>query len=381
MRIYLDNAASTPLLEETAEFYSQQIRKLFGNPHADTDYSHECRKAIEKADRQLKAAVNAPKDVRVIWTSGGTECNNLILQGLDWQQGDEVITTDIEHPAINNPLKLIEERGVTIHTLKIDETGNYKIEDLKNLLNEKTKLVSIISLHNELGVINDLFAVREVLNEKGSKALFHTDNVQGFGKRRIDWQKCGLDFMSTAGHKFHAPNSCGALICNPKIELKPLLLGGGQQQNLRSGTQDPAVISAYGYATELNDRLKDEKITDIQKLNKVCREGLLSLTNRQGKPVEIVFHSREENSPYILLFSIKGYEGAVIMRFLSTMGTYIGVGSACSAESKEPNKTLTKMGVPRDVAFGALRVSFGWQTTEDEVKEFLNQLQGVLKDY
>jgi cysteine desulfurase len=381
MSIYLDNAASTPLLEETAEFYTAQLKALFGNPHADTAYSHECRTAIAKAERQVKDSVKAPKETKVIWTSGGTECNNLLLQGLDWQAGDEVITSDIEHPAIVNPLKLAEAQGVIIHTLKIDSTGNINLDDLRNRLNPKTKLVSIISLHNELGVINDLQAIRTVLNEQKSKALFHTDNVQGFGKIHLNWQACGLDFMSTAGHKFHAPNSCGALICNPSIKLRPLLYGGGQQEGLRSGTQDPAVISAYGFATELNNRQKDEQLINITKLNQLCRKGLTTLTNNKNKKIDIIYHSQEHNSPYILMFSIKGYEGAVIMRFLSTMGTYIGVGSACSAESKEPNKTLAKMGVPRDIAFGALRVSFGWQTSEKEVLEFLRQLQKVIVEY
>ena len=378
--IYLDNAASTPLLAETAEFYSRQIRELFGNPHADHAYSHKCRQAIQKAERQILAAVKVP-DAKVLWTSGGTECINTVINGIGLEEGDEVITSEIEHPATYRPLEVLEKQGVKVQKISVNSEGRLNVSEIENLLSEKTKLITLISVHNELGSYTDLEAVGQILNDSNSKALFHTDNVQGFGKTRINWQKCRLDYMSTAGHKFHAPNSCGALIMAKKSPLKPFILGGGQQNGLRSGTQDPAVISGYGFAAEFNDLHKDEKLPFIQKLNSLCREGLTSLSDKNGSPVEVHFHSRENNSPYMLLFSIKGFEGAVIMRFLSSMETYVGVGSACSADSKEPNKTLTAMGVPRDLAFGAIRVSFGWQNSEDDVKVFLSQLQEVIKDY
>lgn len=378
--IYLDNAASTPLLSETADFYSKQIRELFGNPHADHAYSHKCRQAIQKAERQILKAVKVP-DAKVLWTSGGTECINTVINGIGLNEGDEVITSDIEHPATLRPLEILERKGVKVHKISVNSDGQLNVAEIENLLSAKTKLVTLISVHNELGSYTDLETVGKILNASNSKALFHTDNVQGFGKTRIDWQKCRLDFMSTAGHKFHAPNSCGALIMAKKSVLKPFILGGGQQNGLRSGTQDPAVIAGYGFAAEFNDLHKDEKLPYIQSLNTLCREGLTSLKDKKGNPLEVHFHSREKNSPYMLLFSIKGFEGAIIMRFLSSMDTFVGVGSACSADSKEPNKTLTAMGVPRDLAFGAIRVSFGWQNTEDDVKVFLDQLQEVIKDY
>ena len=379
--IYLDNAASTPLLDETADFYSAQIRQLFGNPHADHEYSHGCRKAIQKAERQVLASVKAPSDVKIVWTSGGTECNNIALRGLDWQDGDEVITSQFEHPAILQPLEEVKKFGVVIHLLKIDKEGKIDLEELRSLVNEKTRLVTLTALQNELGVLTDLEGVRQVLDECKSKALLHTDNVQGFGKRRLSWAKCKFDLMSTAGHKFHGPNSSGALLVNPKVKLKPLIFGASQQNGLRPGTQDPAAIAAYGFAAELNDKKKDEMIGQIQSLNTFCRDGLAKLLDRRGKALDITYFSADDNSPYILSFAIKGFPGAIIMRFLSSMGTFVGVGSACSSQSKEPSKTLTAMGVRKELAFGALRVSFGWQNTEAEVQVFLEQLQQVLKDY
>ena len=378
--IYLDNAASTPLLEETAEFYSQQIRNLFGNPHADHAYSHKCRQAIQKATRQIQTAVKVP-DAKILWTSGGTECINTVINGIGLVAGDEVITSEIEHPATLRPLEKLAKEGVIVHKISVNSKGFLNVDEIENLLSDNTKLVTLISLHNELGSFTDLEKVGAILKQADSKALFHTDNVQGFGKTRINWKKCRLDFMSTAGHKFHAPNSCGCLIMGKNTELEPFILGGGQQNGLRSGTQDPAAISAYGFAAELNDKNKDDKLALIQNLNTLCREGLQTLVDKKGNPLEIHFHSAEDNSPYMLLFSIKGFEGAIIMRFLSSMGTYIGVGSACSADSKEPNKTLTAMGVPKDIAFGAIRASFGWQSKESDVQTFLEQLQSVIKDY
>lgn len=378
--IYLDNAASTPLLEETAEFYSKQIRELFGNPHADHAYSHKCRQAIQKATRQIQTAVKVP-DAKILWTSGGTECINTVINGIGLCEGDEVITSEIEHPATLKPLEKLSKSGVTVHKISVNSRGALNVDEVEKYLSPKTKLVTLISLHNELGSITDLEKVGKMLKSSGSNALFHTDNVQGFGKIRINWKKCRLNFMSTAGHKFHAPNSCGCLIMDKTSNLQAFILGGGQQEGLRSGTQDPAVISAYGFAAEYNDRHKDEKLPYIQKLNSLCREGLKTLTDKNGRPLEIHFHSAEENSPYMLLFSIKGFEGAVIMRFLSSIDTYVGVGSACSADSKEPNKTLSAMGVPKDIAFGAIRASFGWQSQESDVEIFLEQLQKVIKDY
>ncbi|MCM8533034.1 MAG: cysteine desulfurase [Lentisphaeraceae bacterium] len=381
MSIYLENAASTPLLPEVLEFYTQQMAKFYGNPHADNDYSRDCRKAITKAEQQVKAAINAPKDTNILWTSGGTECINTVLFGIDWQEGDEVISTSLEHPATMNPLKKLSEQGVKVHSLSVDKTGRFSLEELRELLNRNTKLVSIMSLQNEIGVINDLLGVRKVLDDEKSSAYFHTDNVQGFGKLKLDWQKCKFDFMSTSGHKFHAPNSCGALIYNSKIKLKPLMLGGGQQDGQRPGTQDPAAISGYGFTAELNSKLKESKALEVRELNQECREGLVQLTDGRGKPLQVIFHSDEECSPYILSFSIKGYQGAIIMRFLSSMGIHVGVGSACSADSKLPNKSLTAMGVPKDTAFGALRISFGWLNTLDEIETLLKKLQEVIKSY
>ena len=381
MSIYLENAASTPLLEETLTFYREQIAKYFGNPHADNDFSRDCRKVISKAEKQIRSAVNASKDVKIIWTSGGTECINSVFFGLNWQEGDEIIISSLEHPATNNPIKELEKLGVKVLKLPVDKNGRFSLDDFKACLSAKTKLVSIMSIQNEIGVINDLHGIRQTLDDAGSKALFHTDNVQGFGKLKLDWQKCKFDFMSTAGHKFHAPNSCGALLMNSKINLKPLLFGGGQQNGQRPGTQDAAVISGYGFAAEFNSLHKDTKLAEVQSLNELCRSGLQNLTDKNGKNLEIIFHSDKDCTPYILTFSIKGYQGAIIMRFLSSMGVFVGVGSACSAETKEPNKTLTAMGLNNDLAFGAIRVSFGWQNTPDEIKVFLEKIQEVIKSY
>jgi cysteine desulfurase len=381
MSIYLENAASTPLLTETADFYSQKIKELFANPHADNDFSRSCRKAISKAESQLKQSINAEKSVDIIWTSGGTECINTVFFGLDWQIGDEVIVTSLEHPATLNPLLELSKQGVVLRKLTVDQNGRFSLKELASLLNEKTRLVSIMSIQNEIGVINDLEGVRQTLDECKSKALFHTDNVQGFGKLKLDWQKCRFDFMSTAGHKFHAPNSCGALFINKNIKLKPLLFGGGQQQGQRPGTQDAAVIAAYGYAAEINQEQKEDKAKIVADLNSQCRLGLSKLLDVKKKAVEVIFHSDALCTPYILTFSLKGYQGAVIMRFLSSMGVYVGVGSACSAETKAPNKTLSAMGVNKDIAFGAIRVSFGWQNTPEEISIFLDKLQEVIKSY
>lgn len=380
--IYLDNAASTPILPEVLEFYKQAIEDDFANPHADHALSHACQKKINKARVQVLKALSAPlPETEVLWNSGGTEANNTALLCSDLKAGDEVITSSFEHPSLINVANVLEERGVKVHHLSIDPKGQISLEELESLINERTKMIALTALQNELGVITDLKAVSKLIKEKYPKLWLHVDNVQGFGKLVHNWKRLQITSMSLAGHKFHGPNSCGALVYHKDFKLKPLLFGGGQQGGLRSGTQDAAVISAFGLAAELNAERKKKETMKIGELNQLCREGLASLKSQDGSAVEIEFFSAEENSPYILMFALKGYEGAIVMRSLSMKEVYVGVGSACSAETKEPNKTLMAMGADTKTAFSALRVSFGWQNTQEDVKGFLEALQHVILAY
>lgn len=380
--IYLDNAASTPLLPEVLEFYKGAIEEDFANPHADHALSHSCQQKLMKARVQVLKSLSAPlPDTEVLWISGGTEANNTALLYTGLKTGDEVISSTFEHPSMINPLKVLEARGVKVHLLPIDEEGQIRLDQLESLMNDKTKMIALTSLQNELGSITDIKFVSKLIKDKYPTVLFHVDNVQGFGKLTLNWKRLQISSMSLAGHKFHGPNSCGALVYRKDFKFKPLLVGGGQQGGLRSGTVDAAVVSAFGMAAELNAERKKSEAQKIETLNELCREGLAKLVNKGGSAIDCQFFSMKQNSPYILMFALKGYEGSVLMRFLSTAGVYIGVGSACSAEVKAPNKTLLSMGADTKTAFAALRVSFAWQNTEADVKGFLAELQKVLSNY
>ena len=380
--IYLDNAASTPILPEVLEFYKQAIEDDFANPHADHALSHFCQKKLSKARVQVLKALSAPlPETEVLWTSGGTEANNTALLCCDLQAGDEIITSSFEHPSLINVANVLIERGVKVHHLSIDEKGQISLEDLELLINEKTKMIALTALQNELGVITDLKAVSKLIKEKYPKLWLHVDNVQGFGKLVHNWKRLQITSMSLAGHKFHGPNSCGALVYDKKFQFKPLFHGGGQQGGLRSGTVDAAVVSAFGLAAEINAERKKKETSRIAELNAEIRSGLQTLKNADASDVNVQFFSTEENSPYILMFALEGYEGAIVMRSLSMEEVYVGVGSACSAETKEPNKTLVAMGADTKTAFSAIRVSFGWQNTQEDVKGFLEKLQQVLLKY
>lgn len=380
--IYLDNAASTPLLPEVLEFYKGAIEEDFANPHADHALSHSCQQKLNKARVQVLKSLSAPlPETEVLWTSGGTEANNTALLCSALKAGDEVISSTFEHPSMINPLKVLEGRGVKVHLLPIDEEGQIRLDQLESLMNEKTRMVALTALQNELGSITDIKFVSKLIKDKYPKVLLHVDNVQGFGKLTLNWKRLQISSMSLAGHKFHGPNSCGALVYRKGFKFEALLVGGGQQGALRSGTVDAAAVSAFGLAAELNAERKKSEAKKIEALNELCREGLVKLLNKDGSAIDCQFFSMKQNSPYILMFALKGYEGSVLMRFLSTAGVYIGVGSACSAEVKEPNRTLLAMGADRQTAFAALRVSFAWQNTAEDVKAFLAELQKVLSNY
>ena len=377
--IYLDNAASTPLLANVKEFYFDAIDRYYANPHAGHALSHECLRLRDKARAQILKAANADSnDYTVIFTSGGTESNNLALLGTELEEGDEIITCEAEHPSILNVIKEIEKKNVRVHYLPLNSTGAPNLTNLESLITNQTKLIAFTLLHNETGGLLDIEQLSNITY--GSSIHVHIDAVQGFGKREIDMDDWGVSSLSFAGHKFHGPNSSGALIVHNKHLPRPRVFGGGQQDGLRSGTLDAAAVAALGFTAQHNAKEKLKETKKIQRLNSLCREKLLTLKDKQQNcPVNII--SCESASPYILLANFKNMQGAILMRALSNKKVIVGTGSACSADSKQISPALKSLGLNDQNGFGVLRISFAWQNTENEVIKFIEELQAIILDY
>ena len=377
--IYLDNAASTPLLPEIKQFYFDAIERYYANPHAGHALSRECLRLADKGRGQILQASKADKnDYTVIFTSGGTEANNLALLGSEFKEGDELITCEAEHPSILNVFKEIEKQPVKVHYIPLDHTGAPDLDILEKTINSKTRLISLTLLHNETGGLLDIDRLSELTY--GSGIHVHIDAVQGFGKTPLDIDDWGISSLSFAGHKFHGPNSSGALIVHKKHLPKARIFGGGQQDGLRSGTLDAAAVAALGFSAQFNAKEKTKQSNKIKALNQLCRNKLKELkTQDQNCPVEII--SCESASPYILLANFKNMQGAILMRALSSKNIIVGTGSACSADSKQISPALKSLGLNDQNGFGVLRISFAWQNSEDDIKDFINQLQELILNY
>ncbi len=375
--VYLDNAASTPphpaLCDELADIW----RTAYANASAAHSLARDLRQRLEQATAEVKAALDAA-DHDLIWTSGGTEANNLAIFGslpAGSQLGCHLITTETEHPSVLTPMKHLEHRGIAVSRLPVDTSGAVDLDRLRAELQESTVLVSIGLVQGETGAVQDLPVVRRVLDKHGpADVRLHVDAVQGVGKIPIPWAEARIDLLSMGGHKFHGPGGVGALLVRRGLDVLTQMHGGGQQDNRRSGSLDSAGILAFSRALQLITG--DPKLsTRIQGLNRQLRQGLQEL------PVSVQINSPATASPYILNFSLPGYQGAILMRMLAEKGVIVATGSACSADTGEPSRILTAMGLTRKVAFGALRVSFGIQNTPADVDRLLTALREALADY
>ncbi len=374
--IYLDNAASTPLLPEVKEFYFNAMEDLYANPHAGHALSRKCSLAADKAKSQiLKAAKAKPQNYSVIFTSGGTEANNIAILGQDLKAGDEVWLSEAEHPSVLNPAKELQRRGISIKNITLSPCGAPDFSSIT--VNHNTKMIIVTLLHNETGALTDLTELQLDLN----KVYVHVDAVQGFGKCPLNMDQWQIHSLSLAGHKFHGPNSSGALIYKNSFTPAPLMWGGGQQDSLRPGTLDAAAASALGFTAEFNARHKKAMSEKIEQLNLYCREKLLQLKNRKNQDIKVKLISSEKASPYILLASFPEMQGAIIMRALSAANVIVGTGSACSADAKDISPALKSLGIDKKTGFGVIRISFAWQNTLEEIDTFIAVLQDFIKNY
>lgn len=383
--IYLDNSATTRPFDEVTEYVAHVMKDVFGNPSsmhmAGVNAENEIRQSSESIAQILKSD---PKEI--IFTSGGTESDNLAIIGsaeAHRRAGMHIITTKTEHPAVLETMKHLEEQGFSVTYLDVRSDGTVDPATLKEALKDDTILVSIMHVNNEIGSVNDIAKLAQIVKAHDPKTIFHTDAVQSFGKIRLDPKKAGVDLMSVSGHKIHGPKGVGFLYVNSKARILPTIFGGGQQKGMRSGTQNVPGIAGLGLAAKLiyddlenkTKKLYDLKKYFIEELGKLPDVTVNGIPEEEGlSPGEAVGRT----APHIISASFEGVRAEVLLHALEAKEIYVSSGSACASNKPSVSATLSAIGLRRQLLDSTLRFSLSVESTEAELNDTLEALSAEL---
>lgn len=365
--IYFDNSATTQALPEVVSTYAKVSEQVWGNPSSLHKFGESAWNLLEQSRAQIAKLLGANPG-EILFTSGGTEGDNWVVKGTAFEKrefGKHLITTTIEHPAIQNSMEQLEELGFDVTYLPVDEHGRISVEDLKAAIRPDTILVSVMAVNNEIGSEQPLVEVADVLKDY-PKIHFHIDAVQGIGKGLQDAiMNDRVDFVTFSGHKFHAPRGTGFIYARAGRKIAPLLTGGGQERNLRSGTENVPAIAAMAKALRLLLDHEQEAVARELTIKQTILNHIQGLRN-----ITIFSENTANFAPHILCFAIEGVRGETIVHAFEEQGIYISTTSACSSKKNLASSTLKAMNVADDVATSAVRVSLGDQNTLAEAEEF-----------
>lgn len=375
MEAYLDNSATTRCSEGAAAIVMKVMREDFGNPSSmhtkGVEAEHYIREAKDFFARNLKV-----DEKEIYFTSGGTESNNLALIGsamANKRSGNHLITTSVEHASVDNPMKYLEEQGFEVTYLPVDQDGIVSLEALKEALRPETILVSVMYVNNEVGAVQPVDEIAKLVKDYDSKIIFHVDAIQAYGKYRIWPQKEGIDLLSVSGHKIHGPKGTGILYVNSKLKIHPMILGGGQQKGMRSGTENvPGIAGLAEAAKECYENL-DEKIDRLYALKERFVKQIEELDD-----VKVNGRTGRDSAPHIVSVSFRDVRSEVLLHALEEKGIYVSAGSACSSNKPAVSHTLKSMGVEKDLLGSTIRFSFCFETTEEETDYCVRELRELL---
>lgn len=376
MEIYLDNAATTACYTEAADIVRETMLFAYGNPSSMHHKGVEAENYIRKATETLADLLKV-KEKEIYYTSGGTEADNWALRGIAEayrRKGKHIITTAIEHPAVSAPLEALKEQGFEVTVLTPDREGIVTAEQVCDAVREDTILVSVMMVNNEIGAVEPVAEIGEQIHRKKPDVVFHVDAVQAFGKYRIRPKKMQIDLLSVSGHKIHGPKGVGFLYADEKLNIRPLILGGGQQKGMRSGTDNVPGIAGLGAAAAKMYANLEENAASMRACRDMLAEGLAEMEN-------VVLHGPsdpERTAPYILNASFIGVRSEVLLHTLEDKGIYVSAGSACSTHKKSGSPTLSAIGCPEKEKESAIRFSFSEMTTPEEIRYTLQVLRDVL---
>ena len=381
MEAYLDNSATTRVLDSVKEIMIKTMTEDYGNPSSlhrkGVDAEHYVKAAREEIAKTLKA-----KPAEIIFTSGGTESNNMAIIGTalaNRRRGNHIITSTIEHASVYNVFGFLEEEGFRVSYVPVDEYGHLRIDELEKVLDDETILVSVMYVNNEIGSVNPIGEISKAVKTKCPRALIHVDAIQAYGKFRICPKQQGIDLLSVSAHKIHGPKGIGFLYVKEGTKIRPILYGGGQQKGMRSGTDNVPGAAGLGVAAremyydfdKKADYLYHIKETFIRRLGEVEGTRVNGLTGR-------------DSAPHVVSVSFDGVRSEVLLHALEDKGVYVSSGSACSSNHPAVSGTLKGIGVEKEYLDATLRFSFSIFTTEEEIDyaiECLKALLPVLRRY
>ncbi len=379
--IYLDNSATTMMLPEAAALMTKIFTEDYGNPSSAHMKGVESERYLREAKETLSKILRC-KPTEIFFTSGGTESDNLALIGTaraKRRQGKHLITSSIEHPAVLRTMEYLEkEEGCSVTYLPVNEKGLVSLDDLKSAMRDDTILVSIMHTNNEVGSVQPIEAIGKFLKDKYPSVTFHTDAVQGFGKARIYPHQAGIDLMSISGHKIHGPKGTGIIYIADKTKIDPIIFGGGQQNGMRSGTENVPGAAGIAYAAGF---LYDNFDSDREKMYSLKRRLAERLLEIEGVTVNGPAYDDEVNgAPHILSASFPGVRAEVLLHALEDKRIYVSAGSACATHKSTPSDTLTNIGLKQDLLDSTLRFSMSVFTKEEEIDLLAEALKELLPE-
>jgi len=387
--IYLDNSATTRPLDEVRQIVSRMMETDYGNPSSMHQKGVDAEAAVRTAKEEIARALGfelrkKPYDREIVFTSCGTESDNLAIIGTAMaykRSGMHIITTRVEHPAVLQTMEFLKEQGFRVTYLPVDAFGRVSVEDVRAALCEDTILVSIMAVNNEVGAKMPIEEIGAMLKKERPEILFHVDAVQGFTKMELLPKKMGIDLMSISGHKIHGPKGIAVLYVDDRVKLRPTLFGGGQQQGIRSGTENVPGIAGIGLAAKILSATKQDDVARLYELKTFFTEGLREIpgVNVHGIPTDAngepdIFAT----APHIVSAGFSGLSKAeVLLHALEERGIFVSSGSACASNKPAVSATLKAMGIAKEYLEATLRFSFSVQTTKEDLIETLDALRAL----
>ena len=372
---YLDNSATTMAYPEVGDLVRKVMCEDYGNPSSMHAKGVAAERYVKEAKERLAKLLKV-QEKEIFWTSGGTESDNLALIGCaraNWRRGNHLITTGIEHPAVLNTMRYLEEEGYRVTFLPVDSSGRASLEALKEALCPETILVSMMYVNNEVGSVQPVQEAASLVKAYDQNILFHVDAVQGFGKYRIYPKRIKVDLLSLSGHKIHGPKGIGALYIGEHVKIQPIVFGGEQQKNIRSGTENVPGIAGLGLAAKMIYQDLDEKVERMRNLKQRFVEGV-------GEIPDTVVHGLcdETSAPHIVSVGFAGIRSEVLLHALEEKGIYVSSGSACASNHPQISGVLRGIGAGREFLDSTLRFSMSEFTTAEEIDETLRTLYNIV---
>ncbi len=374
MERYLDNSATTRPYDAVIEKVAQVMKEGYGNPSSLHRLGIAAEREIKAAREAIAETLHATPG-EIYFTSGGTESNNLAIRGACAAgRGRHIITTPLEHPATMNTLRHLQKKGWRVDYLPVSAEGVVSLSALEKLVGADTVLVTAMLVNNEIGSVQPIDQMAKIIKRKNPKTVLHVDAVQGYCKVPCDVKGLGADLLSISGHKIHGPKGVGALYIKKGTRIAPILYGGGQQDNLRPGTENVPGIAGLGIAAKLCYRNMQESVPRIEGLRRRLAQGIL-----ENIP-EVKINTPEHCAPHILNVSFRGVRSEVVLHSLENEEIYVSSGSACSSHKKEPSYVLTAIETPRELIDGSIRFSFSEMNTKEDVDATLAALIPIIKN-